>query len=405
MLMKNILKKFSLRLPKEIDLTIHLTVIMLMIFSILMITSASMGHDTGEPLALLVVVVKQLIFMILGYFTLTFVINNFELKWFEKRSFFNIKNIIFIYYLIGILLLMARFLFKPIGGTYGWIYLPIPFIQITLQPSEFAKVFIIIFLAYTSYISNIRPSKAKDSIETSVILAFALFIAILLIQKDLGSAVVFIGISVLSFLLIDNYYARKYQLTFMKFIIAGFILTLIGLSPIGDALLSKINSYKAARFLAASNPFVDRFGSGFQLVTGLISQASGGFFGLGYGNSIRKYSQFPAADTDFILAIIIEELGFFGYLIVLLAYFLIIYRLFRYALLVRSNSHKILLFGTAMYLFIHFVLNVGGVSALIPLTGVPLLLVSSGGSSIIALMIAIGMCQNTIVKYKKGIIQ
>lgn len=401
--MNKILQKISLKLPKEADLVIHLAIIFLMIFSILMVTSASMGHDTGDPFSLLIVILKQIIFMIIGYIFLMFTIHNFDLKWFGKKSFFNLKNLNFIYYLLIFGLIFARLAFKPIGGTYGWIYLNLPFVQITIQPSEFAKVFIIIYVAYTSYKLNFKKNISKN-IESLLWVASFLFILIFLVQKDLGSAVVFFGIFSLSFLLINHRKIVKIQKIILILILFGIFLGIIMLTPIGDFLLKNIKNYQAARFLAASNPFLDRFGSGFQLVTGLVSQASGGFFGLGYGNSIRKYSQFPAADTDFILAIIVEELGFFGFIIILVAYFLIIYRLFKYCLLIKNSSYKILLFGTAMYLFIHFMLNVGGVGALIPLTGVPLLLVSSGGSSSVSLMIALGLCQNTIIKYKKGLI-
>lgn len=395
--MKKMIRDFSLRRPKEADLAIHVAILFLMVFSMVMVTSASMGHETGIVSSLVVVVIKQIVFMFLGYCALILSMRNFKLD-LVKRHMATL--------LIGVVvaLLIPR-LFSPIGGTYAWIYLPFPIIQVTVQPAEFAKTFAIFYLATLPlYLKQARNPNAiiKKSIYTILLLTGI----ILLIQKDFGSAIVLFGISSMCFLTIQSKVAVKYQKILLLAIFFVFVLALFLLSPIGTSILSKFkHNYQAARFLSAANPFLDRFGIGFQLVTGLISQASGGFTGLGYGNSIRKYSQFPAADTDFILAIVIEELGYFGYLLILIAYLIIIYRLFKYAIQIKNNSGKIILVGTAMYLSIHFILNVGGVSALIPLTGVPLLLVSSGGSSIVALMIALGACQQTIIAYKKGIIQ
>ncbi|MBR3346915.1 MAG: FtsW/RodA/SpoVE family cell cycle protein, partial [Solobacterium sp.] len=136
-----------------------------------------------------------------------------------------------------------------------------------------------------------------------------------------------------------------------------------------------------------------------------VSFVTGGWFGLGYGNSVRKYTNFPAANTDFILAIVVEEMGVFGFLLIFVPYMIIIVQLFRYALKIRSEQARVILVGTAMYLMIHSFFNIGGVTGMIPLTGVPLLMISSGGSSTLAFMAAIGLAQAVIDQYRKGLIQ
>ena len=123
---------------------------------------------------------------------------------------------------------------------------------------------------------------------------------------------------------------------------------------------------------------------------------SGGLFGRGIGGSLRKYGYLTQADNDYILAVIIEETGIFGLGILSLLYGLLIYRFFYYAFKTNEFTYKTVLVGSSAYLFIHFVLNVGGVSGLIPSTGVPLLFISSGGSSLMAAFITIGLCQQCI---------
>ncbi len=118
----------------------------------------------------------------------------------------------------------------------------------------------------------------------------------------------------------------------------------------------------------------------------------------GFGQSVQKMQYLPAASTDYILAITVEEFGILGFLVILGGYGVLIYRLFKYALMSKREGYKILYIGTAMYLFIHFVFNVGGVTGLIPLTGIPLLFISSGASSLVSICSAIGIAQAAIAR-------
>lgn len=123
--------------------------------------------------------------------------------------------------------------------------------------------------------------------------------------------------------------------------------------------------------------------------------------GKGIGQSQQKFGFLTQADNDFILAIVIEELGIFGLALIVIGYSIIIQRLFHYAYRTKSEGYKIILIGTAMYIFLHFFLNVGGVGGLIPLTGVPLLFISSGGSALMSIMCAIGIAQAIIAKIRR----
>ena len=136
----------------------------------------------------------------------------------------------------------------------------------------------------------------------------------------------------------------------------------------------------------------------------LVSFATGGLFGLGYGRSIHKYMNFPNPSNDFILPVIVEELGLvFGFIPVVVLYGMILIPLVRYTFKSVNTRERMTFVGVFMYFVLHFVLNVGGVSGLIPLTGVPLLLLSSGGSSTVASMIAIGIAEAEIIRYRKRV--
>ena len=148
-------------------------------------------------------------------------------------------------------------------------------------------------------------------------------------------------------------------------------------------------------------PFLNPYGTGLQLINGLFGIANSNFIGRGIANSTRKMGFLTQADNDFIFSIVIEELGIFGLLFIVLGYIVIVQRLVHYALRTKSEGYKIILMGTAMYIIAHFVLNVGGVSGLIPATGVPLLFISSGGSSLMAIMAALGICQSIIARIRR----
>ena len=155
----------------------------------------------------------------------------------------------------------------------------------------------------------------------------------------------------------------------------------------------------AVRIENALNPFTDPHNNGYQLINGLYGFARSGFTGVGLGNSIQKYGYVTQSDNEFILSIIVEELGIFGLMVVVLGYVVILQRLFYYAFHTKSEGYKVILVGTAMYIFIHFALNVGGVSGLIPLTGVPLLFISSESKRTLPIAIYSFVKQNGAADY------
>ena len=162
-----------------------------------------------------------------------------------------------------------------------------------------------------------------------------------------------------------------------------------------------LKDYQLGRIITWLHPLKDPLNDGWQLTNALIAFAGGGLFGRGFGASRQKYGYIAESHNDFISAIIFEELGLVGFLLFLIPYVYIIYKMFDYGFKIENTSSKLVLFGIGTYFFTHLLINVGGVSGLIPMTGVPLLLISSGGSSTLAAMCALGVGQSIIAKYNR----
>lgn len=394
MRIKNI--DISAKMPKKYDVALHLCVIMLMIFGTLMIVSTNVGSALS-PVKIVTVLIKQVLFVIVSYLLMAFFANNFTMRRAQK-----------LYLIVGCLLAVAMISTQMFIDTYGskaWIRIPVPAVgEITLQPSEFCKVFLIIVLALFIEVAGKRKFDWW-TIMRIPILFFILFLGLTALQKDFGAILVMIMMCFTCCLLVSNPSLKKFQ----KCIGLGLIIGLLGLFLcflIPDQLSSflaniPILSHISSRIEIAADPFLNPQVSGYQLINGLYGFARGGLKGVGFGESIQKYGYLTQSDNDFILSIVVEEIGVFGLAFVVFMYGLFIHRLFYYAFRTSSEGYKIILVGTAMYVFVHFALNVGGVSGLIPLTGVPLLFISSGGSSLMSIMVAVGICQSIISRIRR----
>lgn len=386
------MRKLRIKMPLKYDKTIHLTVILLIVFGTLMIASTSVG-ETYSPKTVFVTVIKQSVFVIGSYLAMVFFANVFDIdkisKWLRPIGF------------AIIVMLISCFFFDEVGGARSWIRISIPIAgQITLQPSEFMKVFMIVAMAVV-----IHKVKRRNFDCWSIIkIPFSFYIMagiLILVQNDLGSFIVLSLICAICLLIPSHPNLAKLQKYVMILLAVGSTFVIFLASDVGLAIVEKMSvipDHVVTRFVTAANPWVDEFDKGNQLINSLLAFASGGWRGLGFGHSIQKMSRLSASSTDYILAIVVEELGVLGFLMVLLGYSILIYRLFKYALLSKKEGYKVLYIGTAMYLFLHFTFNVGGVIGLIPLTGVPLLFISAGASSLMSVCVAFGVCQAAIAK-------
>ena len=378
-------RKFSI-FPAYIDKHIIIAITLLYVFGTIMIISTEMGLKAGDQSVVFSTVGKQFLYYIAGIITIIFISR------YKRVLSFDIKYIWFAYGVILFSLLMTR-AFPAINGAHAWIWIG----TFTVQPSEFAKVMVMILGAklfgYNPY------NDFKKSFLYFVVAVGVYFITVLSYQHDLGSAVIIAGISYIMLLIVPYKELNQYRKVMLLLLALGIVGAIFVLSPIGTKLFEHFSdSYMAGRFLAAANPFAYQYDTGYHLIMGLVSFATGGWFGVGLGNSIHKYMNFPNSPSDFILPIIVEELGIvFGLLPILIGYGVIFWRLIKHSLKFNNVASKMILVGTFAYLALHFVLNVGGVGGFIPLTGVPLLLISRGGSSVVGFMMAIGFCEREII--------
>ena len=360
----------------------------LVIFGSLMIASAEMGNSVGDTSYLTSVIVKQVIFAVVGVVAYFVCMHLNILK--KKTSLF------YSLYIVMLLLLLSCRAFGQINGAYAWIRLGN---FATLQPSEFAKVFMILFGA--KLLGQDHKERNFNNFWIFVGTALIYFFVIAFIQHDFGSAVVLFAICYCILMIPPYKEIRKYQNYMTLGVLAAIVLILIALSPpVTELLKSHSDNYMIGRFLAAANPFLYRYDNGYHVIMALVSFANGGIFGLGYGNSIHKYMNFPNPSNDFILPVIVEELGIIGFAGFVIAYCFILIPIVKASFKTRFTSSKMILLGVFVYFIVHFILNVGGVSALIPLTGVPLLLISSGGSSLMASMAGLGFAQHELIRNK-----
>ena len=383
-------KKARLKLfPEYSSRFIYIGALVLSIFGSAMIISAEMGESTADLSVISSISIKQGISLVLSIACLII---------FTKVRFIKLQSkYIWIGYFVILGLLVSTRAFAPVGGAYGWIRVG----PLSLQPSEFAKLYVIILAA--KLFEKDSPKLNMNRLEKFGLAVLAYVGIVFKLQNDLGSAVVILGISYVCALIPPYKEYRKIQNWMIIFLCFGILGAVALLSPLGTSLLEGMgDSYKIKRFLASADPFAYQYDSGYHLVMSLVSFATGGLFGLGYGKSIHKFMNFPNPSTDFILPVIIEENGIvFGLVPILVCYGFIFFPLIYHSIKCEYCRGKIIMVGTLMYFALHFILNVGGVSGFIPLTGVPLLLISSGGSSLMACLATLGLAQSEIINYQK----
>ena len=258
------------------------------------------------------------------------------------------------------------------GGSARWIQLG----PITVQPSELAKIAVI---AFAAALLSRRWRRIADVRELLLPLApvVGIVAVLILLQPDMGTAVIVVG-SV--FVVLFGAGART------RHLLAG----AAGLASVGLGLMY-VEGYRWARVVSFVNPWSDPQGSGYQTIQSMIALASGGPLGVGLGASRQKWSYVPNAHTDFIFSIIGEELGLIGSLAVLALFAALLFAGVRIALRAPDAFGRFLAVGITGWFGVQAVVNLGAVTGLLPITGVPLPFVSFGGSSLIVSMAAVGI--------------
>ena len=282
------------------------------------------------------------------------------------------------FFVIGILLLIAVLIpgiGKTVNGRQRWIPIGI----MNFQPSELVKLFTIIYAAgYVLRKSRQIGTFVKGFLPMSV--AIALVGSLLIYQPDFGALVVVISIS-MGILFLGGISLK---------IIFGLMLSV----PIAMYSLLKIAPYRVDRITTFLSPFEDLYGKGWQLSHSLIAIGRGDFFGVGLGESIQKLQYLPEAHTDFILAILAEELGLFGFTVIIFLYAIMIIRIFGISKIsthLRNNFSALLAQGIGLWFGIQAAINIGVNVGFFPTKGLTLPFVSYGGSALLVTFIASGI--------------
>ncbi len=272
----------------------------------------------------------------------------------------------------------------------------------SLQPSEFAKSILIVFMAV--FYNKLQYKKSKNIYSYLIPLAAGALIAgLVIMQPDLGSAAIIAGIVFLTFISIPL--VKNNMIRFIKIIAIGLVIGLIVLLYSGADFL---NSMQIDR-LTFQNP-CSRYTetTGYQVCNGFIAINNGGLFGVGLGNSTQKYLYLPESHTDFIFPIIVEELGLVTGILIILGYIFMLYRILKIAKSSENLRCSVLAYGTFWFLTLHILVNLLGILALIPLTGVPLPFLSYGGTFTVNVIIMLFVVErvnieNNINKTKREI--
>ncbi len=365
-------------------------------------TSASQIVQGKDPFRSFI---SQVAFWIISIVAI-FIIYRMKISFLRKKGLINTVIAIEIF-----LLILARF-FEPVNGAHGWI--PLPGLG-TLQPAEYLKLIVVWYLAYQfeqrqdeirtyDYLALIKGKWIpREFTDWRIITLFLLFLVASL--PDLGNATiialimaVMIGVSGIGY--------RWFSATLVGLVVSSYLL-LGSISLLGVEVVEKIPlfGYVARRFSAYFDPFKNATASGLQLAHSYYAMSNGGWLGRGLGNSVEKNGYLPEAHTDFAFSIVIEELGYVGASLILSLLFFLIIRIIIIGVRARDPFNAMVALGVAGMLLIQTFINVGGVTGLIPATGVTFPFLSQGGSSLLIISIGIGFVLNIDATEKRHLLQ
>lgn len=371
------------KIMKYIDKPLLFITIILFIFGLIMVFSASnvtayMSHEVSPYNYF----IKQAIFLVVGLF-LSIIMIRFNTKSYGMFSW-------------GLLLLsIASLVILLMIGTaknraISWFDLGF----VSIQPSEFVKVITIVFLAHY-YDKNEKKLNhwAKSLFPIGIC---ALIAGLIFVQPDLGTTIIYCAIVGILFLSVPIAKEIKYKTVFA---VVGFIaFAAIALVGSGKGVLLE----RQLQRFDFSNPCAKILDNGNQVCNCYIAINNGGLTGVGLGNSTQKYLYLPEPYTDFIYAIIVEELGVVTGVVLILLYIIILFRILLIGRRSPNNRGAALCYGVAAYIFLHIAINLMGIMGIMPMTGVPLPFMSYGGSFTICLIAALTIVQR--VSVENGII-
>lgn len=372
--------------PKYLDLKLLLAVLGLVVFGVLMIYSASNYNAKIYYDDAFYYTVKQLIGLVLGIVGLL-VMYFIDFRWLQKLAF--------IIFGVAVVLLIAVFIpgisISKLGAT-RWIGIG----SFSLQPSEIAKFALVIFAARIfagkyqreeRIIANERLGEPKWWQTLLVLLAGGTLCGLIILEPNM-SITITVGVIMFVLLFLCGVRLKTLALILLPAVTAAVIMLIA-------------EPYRLKRLSAFVDPWANPKDEGFQLIQSLYAIANGGFWGVGYGNSVQKNMFLPFSESDFIFSIIAEEFGFIGCLALFFVFAWIIFRIFKIGRQCANYFGRYLCYGIATVIMVQTSLNFAVATGCIPPTGLPLPFISFGGTSLLVFMMAIGVVLNVDKQSKK----
>lgn len=351
------------------DRWLVLIVFLLVVVGLLMVASASMVISDRQYNFAFHYFDRQLIYLIVGLI-LSWCMTRISSEFWARHSL----QILVISLLLLIAVLVPH-IGKVVNGSRRWIN----FGFISMQVSEIAKLGALIYLS--SYLTHFSLEIKKNwLVFLRPMLLLAFIVLLLLLEPDFGSATVITSVF-LALLFIAGVRLWPFSLLFLIVVV-------------GMAALAIFTPYRLARLTTFMHPWSDQFGAGYQLTQSLIAFGRGGLFGVGLGNSMQKLFYLPEAHTDFLFAVLGEELGLVGELAVITLFVLLVMRIFQVARLALRNEHLFnayFAFGAGLWIGLQAVINIGVNTGLLPTKGLTLPFISYGGSSMLVNCVVIGI--------------
>lgn len=312
--------------------------------------------------------IKQLIWIalgIIGYILIVVILP-------DLKSFAKYKNV---YMVITLVLMPLALIFGTEQfGAKNWILIG----PISFQPSEFAKIALVLYLAAALATYESKKSfkeEVKQLFQPALVAGFSM--GCMVLQRDLGSALIFFGISI----------TLLYVATSKK----KYVFTALGLAAIGSVAGYTMFGHVRERVMIWRDPWKYALGSSYQIVEGMYSIAAGGLFGVGLGQG--HFQNLPVKESDMIYAIICEEFGIIFAIGLMIIYFLLFYRGIRAAFVTKDSYSQLIAVGFSTMIACQTLVIIGGIFSVIPLTGITLPIISYGGSSVLTIFFALGILQ------------
>ncbi|MCX6781418.1 MAG: putative peptidoglycan glycosyltransferase FtsW [Candidatus Magasanikbacteria bacterium] len=352
----------------ENSLSLFAIVAVILSFGLIMLGSATAPIGAEKYGSAYYFLFRQVVLGVIPGTVLFIALRQVSLTWWERSW-----KLMFALSIILLGLVFIPHLGARINGSLSWIHIG----SFTLQPAELVKFTFIAFLA--GWLANNKKLLARPF--TEGLLLYLLYVVaicgMLLLQPDLGTALVFFATAVVMAFIAG---AEMNQLGVLAAFGVGVVIVMVAIAP-----------YRLERITVIFNPDKDPLGGGYHIKQSLIAIGSGGPLGLGFGNSRQKFQYLPEAGSDSIFAIIAEEMGFVISGALIVAYFILVLKGYALARRVPSEWAKYFIIGTVSWIGVQVMLNIGAMLAIVPLTGLPLPLVSHGGSSVMMTLAAFGV--------------